>query len=84
MTHRAKGKKEKREFKDAAKPGRAGWIGTVPKRPVHLCRALLITQELSASFSFEPGPEPELKTRNKAPCCTPWPLLGLQPAQVNP
>ncbi len=29
-----------------------------------------ITQEPSASFSFEPCPEPELKTRSKAPCCT--------------
>ncbi len=75
-----KGKKEKREFKDAAKPGRADWIGTVPRRPVHLCRLCWSLRPShsawldhpgapSAGFSFEPSPEPELKTRTKAPCC---------------
>lgn len=79
MTPLVKGKKEKRAFRDAAKPGRADWTGTAPKGPAHLWRAYAahsdqaITQGWialgpSAGFCSKPGPGPELKGRNQVYC----------------
>lgn len=79
MTHRAKARR--RNGSSRTRPNRAAPTGSARCREGlsifagsagHSGQAIAhgwITLEPSAGFSFEPSPEPELKTRTKAPCC---------------